>query len=142
MSLEQVKEIARRYEMEHPQKPDVIDEVFSADARIHFAFPGLPDPLDRAAFKQVAAGFGAAMPDITHNVEEIVAEDERAVVRWSGYATFTNALMGIPPTGKRGETTGTGVYHIRDGAIVEAWVNFDALGFLQQIGVVPAMGPA
>ena len=48
--------------------------------------------------------------------------------------------MGIPPTGKQGTVTGIGIGRFEGGKLVEAWTEFDALGMLQQLGVVPAMG--
>lgn len=50
--------------------------------------------------------------------------------------------MGIPPAGKHVSGTGIVITRIRTGQAVESWVNYDMLGVLQQIGVVPAMTPA
>jgi predicted ester cyclase len=48
--------------------------------------------------------------------------------------------MGIAPTGKRVTVTGMAINRIAGGKIVETWNNFDALGQLQQLGVIPASG--
>ncbi len=48
--------------------------------------------------------------------------------------------MGIPPTGKQGTVTGIGIARFEGGKIVEAWVELDALGMMQQLGVIPSMG--
>jgi predicted ester cyclase len=45
--------------------------------------------------------------------------------------------MGIPPTGKAIEITGTYMNIIRDGLIIEEWGNWDAMGMMVQLGVVP-----
>ncbi|MDQ4001750.1 MAG: ester cyclase, partial [Actinomycetota bacterium] len=42
-----------------------------------------------------------------------------------------------PPTGNRIEVTGITFEQFADGKIVEDWTNFDALGLLQQLGLVP-----
>jgi predicted ester cyclase len=48
--------------------------------------------------------------------------------------------MGIPPTGKQATVTGISIGRVVNGKIVESWSNFDALGMMQQLGVVPAPG--
>ena len=48
--------------------------------------------------------------------------------------------MGIPASGKPVSVLATGIFHVVDGRLAENWVNFDALGILQQIGAMPAPG--
>jgi predicted ester cyclase len=47
--------------------------------------------------------------------------------------------MNIPPTGKRATVTGMVLFRVTNDKIAEVWVNFDTLGMLQAIGVIPAM---
>jgi hypothetical protein len=42
----------------------------------------------------------------------------------------------VPPTGKRMEITGITIERFADGKVVEEWTNFDALGLMQQLGLV------
>ena len=53
-------------------------------------------------------------------------------------ATHQGELMGIPPTGKQVRTSGISILRIAHGKIAEQWDNFDNLGMLQQLGVIPA----
>lgn len=46
--------------------------------------------------------------------------------------------MGIEPTGKQMTITGQGIYQIVAGQIKDDWINADALGMLQQLGVIPS----
>ena len=46
--------------------------------------------------------------------------------------------MGMPATGKHVTYTGIGIDTVVNGTITEMWLNFDALGVLQQLGVVPS----
>ena len=46
-------------------------------------------------------------------------------------------FLGAEPTGRRIAYTGIDINRIRDGRIVESWVQYDALGLLQQLGIVP-----
>jgi predicted ester cyclase len=144
VSLEANKTVARRFTEEHHQAAYVAvhDQLVAPDARIHFYVPGTPDPLDREGHKQLVAMFRAAMPDIRSTVEDIAAEGDRVVVRWSGSGTQTGELMGIPPRGVHVMATGIFIFRIVDGRIVEFWENLDMLGVLQQLGALPAPAPA
>ena len=42
--------------------------------------------------------------------------------------------------GKEVVVTGISINHFLAGKVVEAWNNWDGLGLMQQLGVVPAMG--
>jgi predicted ester cyclase len=57
--------------------------------------------------------------------------------RWSFRGTHRGELMGIPPTDKEVTITGITVDRISGGKIEDEWNNFDQLGVLRQLGVVP-----
>ena len=136
--------LARRYEEEHPREgyQALTDELYAPDAGVYLAAPGVPQPLDREGWKQTIGMFRAALPDIYHTVEEVIAEGDRVAVRWSGGGTQTGPLMGLPPSGKHATTTGMSIYRFADGRIVESHHCFDFLGFLQQLGAIPSPGQA
>jgi predicted ester cyclase len=50
--------------------------------------------------------------------------------------------MGIAPTNKVGTITGVDIERYQNGKVVEGWANYDMLGLLQQLGVVPSLAPA
>jgi predicted ester cyclase len=54
--------------------------------------------------------------------------------------TFENALMGIPPNGKKVSLWMANIWRVVDGKAVEWWINMDTLSLMQQLGVVPPMG--
>ncbi len=60
------------------------------------------------------------------------------MTRWTFRGTQTGEYLGIPPTGRRVTFTGTTIYRIADGKAAECWWNYDTLGMLQQLGVIPA----
>ena len=62
--------------------------------------------------------------------------------RWTGRGTHKGELMGIPPTGKQVTVSGITISHVKNGKVVEEWSNWDTLGMLQQLGVVPEMAGA
>ncbi len=67
----------------------------------------------------------------------MIAEEDKAVTRWTATGTHQGTLMGIPPTGKQATATGIVIGRLANGKFVESWLNFDALGMLQQLGVIP-----
>ncbi len=71
-------------------------------------------------------------------VEDVVAEDDKVLLRWSFSGKHSGAIMGTPPTGKLITVGGMNLFRFSDGKIVEFWVNADDLGELRQLGVVPA----
>ena len=87
--------------------------------------------------KQRNAMYRSAFPDLQYTVEEVIAENDTVVWRWTAHATHMGEIMGIAPTRKQATTTGTMTCHIANGKLQEAWINWDALGLLQQLGVVP-----
>lgn len=92
----------------------------------------------REAFKQAAAAFRAALPDLRATVEDQIAEGDKVVSRFVSRGTHTNELMGAPATGRQITIRGTDISRIRDGKIVEAWVMWDALAMMHQLGLVQA----
>ncbi len=72
----------------------------------------------------------------------MIAEGDQVVTRWSGRGTHTGDLPGIPATGKQTLVTGIQIDRIVNGKVVEDHVNWDTLGLLQQLGVIPTPGQA
>ena len=81
--------------------------------------------------------YRGALPDLLMTVEDLIAEGDKVVTRWTARGTHQGELMGIPPSGNRVEVTGISVDRIEGGKFVEGWANYDALGMMQQIGAVP-----
>jgi steroid delta-isomerase-like uncharacterized protein len=80
-----------------------------------------------------------AFPDLRLTVEDIIAEGETVMTRWSCHGTHKGDLNGIAPTGKQFTISGMTIFRFSNGKIVEGYVNWDALGLLQQLGVVPPL---
>jgi steroid delta-isomerase-like uncharacterized protein len=89
------------------------------------------------ALNQFHASLFAAFPDAQRTVEDQFTDDIHVVTRWTATGTHQGEFMGIAPTGKRVIITGISIHRIADGRIVEEWQQWDSLGLMQQIGVVP-----
>jgi steroid delta-isomerase-like uncharacterized protein len=94
----------------------------------------------REEFKQLLSLYSTAFPDARFTVEDQLAEGDRVASRYTFRGTHQGELMGIPPTGKQVTVTGMIINRIVNGKAEEGWLNFDALGMLQQLGVVPPPG--
>jgi steroid delta-isomerase-like uncharacterized protein len=81
-----------------------------------------------------------AFHDLTFKVEDIVAENDRVLVRWTASATHKSEWAGVAATGKNVKVIGMDLLVIVNGKITESWGMFDALGVLQQIGAFPIPG--
>jgi steroid delta-isomerase-like uncharacterized protein len=92
--------------------------------------------------KKRATLYRTAFPDVRLTVEDIIAEGETVTTRWSCKGTHKGDLSGIAPTGKQFTISGISVTRFTSGKISESWVNWDALGLMQQLGVVADVGKA
>lgn len=142
MSTEESKTLARRFfeEVVGGRHLDRAAELMAADYRHHD--PGLPPEMQgsRDAYVSHLPMFTTAFPDLRTTIDDVIAEGDRAAVRWTITGTHNGELMGIPPTGRHINCSGITIQRIAGGKIVEGWTNFDALGMLQQLGVVPSPG--
>jgi steroid delta-isomerase-like uncharacterized protein len=117
---------------------EVIDEIVTAGYVSHD--PALPEPATGPeGLKQVVTGYRGAFPDLTVTIDDQIAEGDRVVTRWTARGTHEGDLWGIAATGKQGTVTGITIDRVESGKIVESWTNWDTLGLMQQIGVVPSL---
>jgi steroid delta-isomerase-like uncharacterized protein len=137
------KAISRRVveEIFNAGRLEVADELVTPDFISHD--PSSPEPIiGPEGLKRQAEGYRTAFPEIRLTIEDEIAEGDRVVTRWTARGTHQAELFGFPATGKEATVTGMTIDRIVDGRIVESWTNWDTLGLLQQLGVVPAMAVA
>ena len=140
MSIEDNKAIVRRYrEMHSTNQLDQLDEVLSADLMSHSLLPGVPTGLEGA--RMVHAGNLAMFPDLHVETDDLIAEGDKVVERWTQTFTHTGApFMGAPATGRKVAVTGVSIYRIANGKIVEHWGEMNVQSVLQQLGLAPSPG--
>ena len=93
----------------------------------------------REDYKQFLFSLLAALPGQL-TIEDLIAEGDKVVLRYTFHGTHQGQWRGLPPTGKPVTFTGIFIYRILDSKIVEGWENADALGLVQQLGLIPAQG--
>jgi len=139
MPVEENKAIVRRcYEELNKKNLGIGDELFAANYVNHQ--PGGGEVHGPEELKQLLTGFFTAFPDLRFTVEDLVAEGDKVVARWTSQGTHKGEFMGIAATGKQGATTGIAIFRIVGGKVVEEWAEMDMLGMMQQLGVIPTPG--
>ena len=81
-----------------------------------------------------------AFPEDTVTIDEIVAEGDMVVYRGTETGTHKAEFLRIPATGKSATWTEIQFFKIKDGKVIEHWVDVDIFSWFQQLGVIPAMG--
>lgn len=114
-----------------------VDELMSPDALVFGLTEGQGPVKGRDGFVPFFERFVAAFPDIRITVDAVVAEGDTTVARIRATATHTGEGLGIAATHRPVNLTGIVWTRWRDGKIVEAWNEFDALGMMQQLTTPP-----
>jgi steroid delta-isomerase-like uncharacterized protein len=130
ISLEENKALVRAIFDDLEKVLESHESYYDADWVGHF--PGMP-PLDLEGHRQYSEVMNAAFPDLERTIEDIVAEGDKVVARWTAKGTNTGEFNGMPATGKRATSSGITIFRIADGHIVEEWSESDMLGLMQQL---------
>ena len=128
MTEEFNKSIVRRIWKEVWQEGNlaVIDELVDAN-HVLYAYPeDLAYGSGAEGFKQLVSANRANLPDAQLTIEDLIAEGDKVVTRYS-VRTASSAT-----------TTGIWIDRIQHNRVVESWVDWDRLGFFRQLGLIPS----
>ncbi|NBB86691.1 MAG: DUF4440 domain-containing protein [Bacteroidetes bacterium] len=132
------KEIARRFiQAWNAGHLHIIDELAAPDLTVAYAH--YPEPYHGPeAFKAMLSKTHQYFPDLTIDVHDIVADANRAVVRWTYRGTFQEGEMfGVPASGQRVEVPGITIYEMQAGAVRREEGLVDNLALMKQLGLSP-----
>jgi steroid delta-isomerase-like uncharacterized protein len=117
----------------------VLEQLASPDYEEHDPIPGQGTGRDglRDRVRMIVDAFGQRF-----TVEDVIAEGDRVVVRWTGSGTHVGEFMGIPPTGRPFTISGIDIYRMADGTMAEHWHVVDQLALLGQLGLLPEQEPS
>ena len=96
--------------------------------------------LDYAAHAQFDAMLFTAFPDLQFTIDDLLAARDKVVARFTARGTQTGEFQSIPATGRTAAVSGIAIYRVSEGKVVEQWLEYDQLGLLQQLGVIPTPG--
>jgi steroid delta-isomerase-like uncharacterized protein len=129
--------VVRRFyeEMCNGRQNDLAPELFTESHRLHD--PQVPSEPGPQGVADVISTYQNGVEG-HWGIEEIFSAGDRVVVRWVGSGTHVGEVNGIPPTNKPVRVDAISIHRMEGGKIAETWEVWDTLGFLQQLGVVPA----
>lgn len=127
----------------NPADISIVDELGAPDILVYYPMHGPIRGRDKV--KKMMREFRAAFPDLNFwGVGDLIAEGDYVVGRWDGGGTHTGPAfkdlpMGSLPagSGRKMLFTGTTVFLIKNGKIMEEIGEEGALTALQQLGLCP-----
>jgi steroid delta-isomerase-like uncharacterized protein len=93
-----------------------------------------------AGYKAFLGHLFEAFPDDQVTIDQLVANPEWVSYRATESGTHKATFLGIPATGKHATWTEIQFFRIKNGRIVEHWVDVDLFAWFTQLGIIPAMG--
>ncbi len=136
MSTEANKTLARRvFEVVlNGRNLDLLDDLAAPDYIEHSPLPGQGTGIEgiRDRYTMLFNAF-----DFQFTVDDVIAEGDKVVLRWTQTGTHVGPLFGIPATGRSSRTTGIEIWRVESGKLAEHWDVVDVFGQFQQLGLLP-----
>jgi predicted ester cyclase len=132
--VEENKAVVRAWFEETDRKKSLPIDLCAPEFAAHY--PGNPT-LNAEVFKPHLESFYRAFPDMTQQIEQLLAEEDLVGFRVTTHGTHTGDFNGVPPTGERIAVSQIGIARVADGKVAEIWNNPDRLGLMHQLGIVP-----
>jgi predicted ester cyclase len=101
-----------------------------------------PEPLDHEGVRGFYTALTGALNGFRVDVEDILGEGDEVAVRFTVSGRHDGEFMNVAGTGTDVAIGGISIYRFRNGKVVERWTSADVLGFLVQVGAVPAPAAA
>jgi steroid delta-isomerase-like uncharacterized protein len=92
--------------------------------------------VDREGHEQFARAFYGAFPDMQHRIEQVIADEATAVVRFVIEGTHRAPFFGIPASGRRVAVGAHVILSVQNDRVHELFGIFDEAGLLRQIGAL------
>ena len=130
------QQTARRlYELLNTGRVDEIGALVAADYEEHDPLPGQGSGRE-AAIDRFSTIVGALAPHFT--IDDVIAEGDKVVVRWTNAGTHVGEFAGIPATGGTFTIAGIDIYRTEGDLLAEHWHVVDQLSMLGQLGLLPS----
>ena len=136
MSMERNKAVVQRLSEECFNENDlsILTDLVTPTVVYHNAQPGMTPGTD--GYRQLLTMWRAAFPDAAVTIDDMVAEGDKVVTRFTGRGTHRGEFMGIAPTGRRVEVKAISIMRLEGGRIADEWELVDMLGAMQQLGAL------
>ena len=139
MAAEQNKALIVRFveELFNKGNMGIVGEIFAPDFIEREQLPpGIPDGSE--GVKVLTTMLRSASPDYKAQIDDILAEGDKVVIRMTWSGTQKGEFMGVPATGKRVSFGVIDIIRITNGKVAEHWGQMDSMSLMQQLGAIPA----
>ncbi len=109
---------------------DLIETIYSEDFIGHFPAETVRG---HAGIRSSVEAHRTSFPDWTEVVDDVIADGDRVVTRFTSRGTNLGEFLGKPATGNSVEVSEVVVHRLVDGKIVEVWVYPDILSMQRQL---------
>jgi steroid delta-isomerase-like uncharacterized protein len=126
------KEIARRFMEECWNQGDkgAMRDLIADNCTYHDpVFPGVE------SLPQHIVSCRAGFPDLRFTIEDMIGERNEVVVHWTAHGTHKGPFLGLQPTNRTCTVSGTSIFRIEGGKIVELWADWNVMTLMEQLGV-------
>jgi predicted ester cyclase len=113
----------------------LLDDVVAPNVVRH-DLGGRPDIVGLQGIKLFVTAIRTAFPDIELTIEDVIAEGDKVVVRYTARGTHKGVFQGIAATGRQVSWAGINIYRHEGSKAVETWQLASTLAVIQQLGVV------
>jgi predicted ester cyclase len=93
------------------------------------------DPISFSDIEPLIKMFYTSFPDYKHEIEDIIAADDKVVCRISYSGTFTNPFMEMSPSGAKFRYKGIQIFQFANSKVTNFWAVEDELGLMTQLGL-------
>jgi steroid delta-isomerase-like uncharacterized protein len=107
------------------------DELYSPDFVCHFVVG--PEWKGVEGIRSEVASHRTSFPDWREKVDDVVAEGDRVVIRFTSTGTQRGEFQGIAPTNRKVKIQEMAIFRLAHGKIVEQWGMPDVRGLLEQL---------
>jgi predicted SnoaL-like aldol condensation-catalyzing enzyme len=137
MSNDTNKALTRRFyeQVLNGRQAHVIDEIAVIGYDEHDPLPGQGEGREGLKNRVNMLVEGLAP---TFTIEDLIAEGDRVVVRWTNSGRHVGDFLGAAPTDRPYAMAGIDIYRVESGRLAEHWHVVDQLSMLQQLGLIPA----
>jgi steroid delta-isomerase-like uncharacterized protein len=137
--IEENKRLARRIyeEVLNQRRLDLLDELVKPGYVEHDPLPGQREGIEgvRDRYTMLIDGL-----DPHFTIEDMIAEGDKVVVRWTNSGTNVGDFLGAPATNRSFSTPGIDIYRIEEGKLAEHWHVVDVYVQMVQLGQLPPPG--
>jgi predicted ester cyclase len=75
--------------------------------------------------------------DFEFSVDDVIAEGDKVVLRWTQTGTHVGPIFGMPATHRSSRTTGIEIWRVENDQLAEHWDVVDVFGQFMQLGLIP-----